>query len=156
MILRLNSLNLNYPAKYGLCQLRNTESGSVIINGRNLCVTLDAEQRIKEKQSISVASVNDKQDTCTSAIPVEDKELSNPTAGVIVLSDDDEQENPDISIWHCIGSFGETGGPYTMSALKLWTETSPIPLEFKVWKTGQSATKAISVTDAVKRFFSRT
>ncbi|XP_027933190.1 uncharacterized protein At5g08430-like isoform X2 [Vigna unguiculata] len=123
---------------------------------RNLCVTLDAEQRIKEKQSISVASVNDKQDTCTSAIPVEDKELSNPTAGVIVLSDDDEQENPDISIWHCIGSFGETGGPYTMSALKLWTETSPIPLEFKVWKTGQSATKAISVTDAVKRFFSRT
>ncbi|KAK7333051.1 hypothetical protein VNO80_29811 [Phaseolus coccineus] len=159
---------LGYPAKYGLCQPRNTESGSVIINGRNLCATLYAEETIKEKQSISVASVNDKQDTSISANPVEEKELSTPTKNVIVLSDDDEEEtivgdissgrkageNPDISIWHCVGPCGERGGPYKMSTLKRWTGTSSNPLEFKVWKTGQSETEAISLTDALKRFFS--
>lgn len=128
-----------------------------------MCATLDAEQIIKEKQSISVASVKD---TCTSAIPVEDKELTIPTADVIVLSDDEQEtnvgdissarkveENPDISIWHCVGSYGQTGGPYTMAALKLWTETSSRASEFKVWKTGQSAAEAMSLTDALKRFF---
>jgi len=158
---------LSYQAEYGLCQPRNTESGSVIKNGRNLCATLDAEQTIKEKQSISVASVNGKQDTSISAISVEEKELGIPPTNVIVLSDDDEEtivgdissgrkaeENPDISIWYCVGPYGEKGGPYTMSALKRWTGTSSNPLEFKVWKTGQSETEAISLTDALKRFFS--
>ncbi|CAJ1960721.1 unnamed protein product [Sphenostylis stenocarpa] len=138
---------LSNPEKYGLCQPRNTKSGSVIINGRNL---------------------NAKQDANISAIPVEEQELSTPTTNVIVLSDDDEQEantanfpggrkaveSPDISIWYCVGPYGEKGGPYTMSALKRWSETSSNPLEFKVWKTGQSETEAIPLSDTLKRFFS--
>ncbi|KAG5125196.1 hypothetical protein JHK82_031933 [Glycine max] len=110
---------LSNPAKYGLCQPRNTESGSVIINGRNLSGTGYAEQIIKEKQSIPVVSVNDKQDMGISAIPVEEQEISISTTNVIVLSDDDEQEanaadnsmgrkvveSPENSIWYCVGPY---------------------------------------------------
>ncbi|TKY47339.1 zinc finger CCCH domain-containing protein 44 isoform X1 [Spatholobus suberectus] len=40
-----------------------------------------------------------------------------------------------------------------MSALKRWSETASLPLEFKVWKTGQSETEAIPLTDALNRIF---
>ncbi|TKY47340.1 zinc finger CCCH domain-containing protein 44 isoform X1 [Spatholobus suberectus] len=82
---------LSNPANSVLCQ-----SGSGI-NGRNLSTTRYAKQTIKEKQSISLAdpvkvSVDDKQDTSISAIPVEEKQFCISTTDVIVLSDDDEQE----------------------------------------------------------------
>lgn len=159
---------LSNPAKYGLCQPRNTESGSVIINGRNLSGTGYAEQIIKEKQSIPVVSVNDKQDMGISAIPVEEQEISISTTNVIVLSDDDEQEanaadnsmgrkvveSPENSIWYCVGPYGKKGGPFSMSALKRWSDSASHPLEFKVWKTGQSETEAIPLTVALNRIFS--
>ncbi|KAL2333170.1 hypothetical protein Fmac_014383 [Flemingia macrophylla] len=151
--------------EYGLCQRRITESGSVMINGRNLSANRYVKQTIVEKQSISFAGVNDKQDTSIAAIPVEEQKSSISTRNVIVLSDDDEPanvtdisvrrmtvENPDISIWHCVGRYGEKGGPYSMSALKRWSESASYPLEFKVWKTGQSDTEAIPLADALNRF----
>ncbi|RDX73550.1 hypothetical protein CR513_46825, partial [Mucuna pruriens] len=162
------SEELSNSAKYGLCQPRNIESGSVKKNGRNLSATGYAKQTIKEKQSISVVSVIDKQDASILAIPGEEQECSISTTNVIVLSDDDEQkanvadilagrkavENPEISIWHCVGPYGEKGGPYSMSVLKRWSESASYPLEFKVWKTGQSETEAIPLTDVLDRIFS--
>ncbi|KAK7305623.1 hypothetical protein VNO77_43529 [Canavalia gladiata] len=134
--LNSDSQNSN-PANYCLRQPRNTKSGADI-GGRNLRATRNARWMIKEKQTISVAnpvkvSVSNKQDTSISAIPVE-----------VV-------ESPEISIWHCVGPYGEKRGPYSMSALKHLSETASCPLELKVWKTGQSETEAIPLSDALKR-----
>ena len=119
-----------------------------------------------EKQSISVVSTNDKQDTSISTIPVEEPKSGISNKNVIVLSDDDQPanasdilariklgENPDISICHCVGPYGKKGGPYSMSTLKHWSESVSYPLEFKVWKTGQDETEAITLTDALNRIF---
>lgn len=144
---------LGNPANYGLCQ-----SGSGT-NGKNLSATMYAEQTMKENLSISVfdpvkVSVNDKQNTSVS--------------NVIWLSDDDEQEanvagtlsgrkvveNPENSFWHCVAPSGEKRGPFSMAAIKRWSETFPHPVEIKVWKTGQSEREAIPLTDALNRFFS--
>ncbi len=62
-------------------------------------------------------------------------------------------ENPDVSIWHCLGSYGERRGPYSMSVLKLWSESASSPEKFKVWKTGQSEREAIPLSDALRRVF---
>ncbi|XP_027334797.1 zinc finger CCCH domain-containing protein 19-like [Abrus precatorius] len=166
--LNLDSQNSN-PANCGLHQSRNTKSSSGIV-GRNLSATRNAKQTTKEKQSISVADsvkvANDKHDTNIS-ISLEEQEFSISTTDIIVLSDTVEQEaniaeisegrkvveNPEISIWHCVGPYGEKRGPYSMSALKRWSETVSHPLEFKVWKTGQSEKEAIPLTDALNHIF---
>ncbi|XP_061360513.1 uncharacterized protein At5g08430-like [Gastrolobium bilobum] len=162
------------PANCGPPQPRNTDSGSDV-DGRNLNATRNAVQTIKEKQSISVtdpneASVNDKQNTSISAIPVIQREVSISAADVIELSDSDEQdaniadisegikvvENTEMSIWHLLGPYGEIRGPFSMSVLKRWNETASYPLEFKVWKTGQSEKEAILLTEALSRNFPST
>ncbi|KAK7301960.1 hypothetical protein RJT34_12837 [Clitoria ternatea] len=159
----------SYPAKHSLRQPRSTKCGSGI-DGINLCATSNAKQATEERQNISYpfkVSVNGKQDTSIKVISVEDQEFASPT-DVIVLSDNEEEENiadnskgrklvenPEISVWHCVGPYGLKGGPYSMSALKQWNKSAPNPLEFKVWKTGQSETEAIPLTDALNRVFSR-
>nr|XP_012569745.1 kinesin-like protein KIN-5C [Cicer arietinum] len=87
---------------------------------------------------------------------------------VTVLSDSDEEdvnikntpagqkgvENPDVSFWNCSGVYyGETRGPFSMSVLKSWSDSAPSPLEFKVWKTGESEREAIPLRDALRLFF---
>lgn len=160
------------PEECSLPQPRNTGSGSGI-DARNLSATRNAKQTMKEKQSFSVAepvevSVNDKQGTNMSAIPVGEQEVRISNVEVIELSDNDEQdaniadisagmkkavENPSSCVWHCLGPYGERRGPFSMSALKRWSESVSYPLEYKVWKTGQSETQAILLTDALNRFF---
>lgn len=133
--------------------------------GRSVSATTNANQTTEKKKTISVADpteaiVDDKQGTNISAIPVE-QVVDISTAAVIVLSDSDEEDtsrrkavgNPDINIWHCLGPYGERRGPYSMSVLKRWSESASSPLEFKVWKTGQSEKEAVLLTDALSRIF---
>lgn len=161
----LNSKHQTFnPEKCCLPQPKNIESGSGM-DGRSVSATTNANQTTEKKKTISVADpteaiVNDKQGTNISAIPVE-QVVDISTAAVIVLSDSDEEdtsrrkavENPDINIWHCLGPYGERRGPYSMSVLKRWSESASSPLEFKVWKTGQSEKEAVLLTDALSRIF---
>ncbi|XP_054789628.1 uncharacterized protein At5g08430-like [Prosopis cineraria] len=90
------------------------------------------------------------------------KKQSTPVGDMIVLSDDDEQnlnaqidkladKNPEIPIWHCVSPCGEKRGPFSMSLLKRWSETSSTASEFKVWRTGQSERDAILLPDALRQ-----
>ncbi|KAK9286674.1 hypothetical protein L1049_015075 [Liquidambar formosana] len=85
---------------------------------------------------------------------------------VIELSDDDEQtpvvaigkqtlEDQESSIWHYVGPRGETKGPYSMSLLKRWSNSSSYALKCKVWKIGQSQEQAILMGDALHQIFPR-
>ncbi|KAF5951976.1 hypothetical protein HYC85_009920 [Camellia sinensis] len=101
----------------------------------------------------------------------EPKMLRNQEASAVPLielsSDDDDDDNDgsrvalgkqklkdeDASVWHCMGQSGERHGPHSLSMLKHWGEISPFALKFKVWKVGQSEDNAISLSNALLRFF---
>ncbi|KAL7205708.1 hypothetical protein ACSBR2_018604 [Camellia fascicularis] len=101
----------------------------------------------------------------------EPKMLRNQEASAVPLielsSDDDDDDNDgsrvaigkqkledeDTSVWHCMGQSGERHGPHSLSMLKHWGEISPFALKFKVWKVGQSEDNAISLSNALLRFF---
>ena len=142
-----------YPAKCGLPRPSNTISVSVGVDCRNLSTNMDANQTVKERRTPAVAD------------PV--KATVND---VIMLSDSDEEdvnikvtssgrkgaESPDIPIWHCSGIYGSgTRGPFPMTVLKHWSELDSTfsPLDFKVWKTGESEREAMLLGDALKLFF---
>lgn len=138
--------------KCGLPQPSNTISASYDVDCRNLNTNMDANQTVKEIQSVMVAD------------PVK------PTVNdFIVLSDSDEEDvnikvtsaerkgvvSSDVSIWHCSGiRGGGTKGPFSMSVLKRWSESATSsPLNYKVWKTGESEREAILLRDALSSFF---
>ncbi|KAM1735127.1 hypothetical protein ACFX11_020504 [Malus domestica] len=89
------------------------------------------------------------------------KNESTSKAELIELSDDDEDvhdevkapasEDPDSALWHCMSPLGETRGPYKMSLLRQWNNSSCRPLKFKVWKEGQSEEEAVFLDDAVRQ-----
>ncbi|AES70866.2 zinc finger CCCH domain protein [Medicago truncatula] len=147
-----NCQTLN-PEKCGLPQSSNTISASDDVNCRNLSTDMDANHAVKERRSASVAD------------PV--KVIVNDAT---VLSDSDEEdvsievtssgrkgvESIDIPIWYCSGVRGcGTRGPFPMTVLKHWSEldSTYAPLDFKVWKTGESEREAMLLRDALKLFF---
>ncbi|XVE94221.1 hypothetical protein REPUB_Repub01dG0263100 [Reevesia pubescens] len=85
---------------------------------------------------------------------------------VIDLSDEEIQdarvavsqqtfEDPDCSIWYCIGPRGNIKGPYSMNVLKRWSESSIFgQSQYKVLKSGQRPEEAELLTDAIKKIFS--
>ncbi|KAK4278095.1 hypothetical protein QN277_015987 [Acacia crassicarpa] len=138
--LRLEPPACNTTPKFDLSQPRHFDSGSGC-EGRKSDAPMNSEHMIKEKLK---------------------KMQTPPVCDMIVLSDDDTQdenaqieketdENPEILIWHCVSSCGEKRGPFSMSLLKRWSETSSLASEFKVWKTGQSERDAIPLPDALRR-----
>ncbi|XP_019419914.1 PREDICTED: uncharacterized protein At5g08430-like isoform X2 [Lupinus angustifolius] len=164
--------SLNSQTSYnGLHCPRNTRSRSGI-NGRKLNA-MNTKMKMEEKQSLSVAepieaSANDKQqDASISDIPMGEKIVNISTIDVIKLSHTDEQdesiadisagrkvvEDPESPVWNCLGPFGERSGPYSLSVLRRWIGTASYHFEFKVWKTGQSETQAVLLTDALSQSF---
>ncbi|AES70865.2 zinc finger CCCH domain protein [Medicago truncatula] len=146
-----NCQTLN-PKKCGLPQ-PSTTSASEDVDCRNLSINMDANHTVKERRSVTVSD------------PV--KAIIND---VIVLSDSDEEdvnskvtssgrkgaESIDIPIWYCSGVRGcGTRGPFPMTVLKHWSEldSTYAPLDFKVWKTGESEREAMLLRDALKLFF---
>ena len=146
-----NCQTLN-PEKCGLPQSSTTSASDDVVC-RNLSTNMDANHTVKERQSVTVSD------------PV--KAIVND---VIVLSDSDEEdvnskvtssgrkgvESPDIPIWYCSGFRGcGTRGPFPMTVLKHWSEldSTYAPLDFKVWKTGESESEAMLLRDALKLFF---
>ncbi|XP_028800624.1 uncharacterized protein At5g08430-like [Neltuma alba] len=138
--LRLEPPTCNTTSKSGLPQPRHPDSGSGR-DRRKSDTPMNSEQMTKEKQK---------------------KKQSMPVRDMIVLSDDDEQdqngqieketnENPEIPIWHCVSPCGEKRGPFSMSLLKRWSETSSTASEFKVWKTGQSERDAMLLPVALRQ-----
>jgi len=148
-----NCQTLN-PEKCGFPQLSNTISASDDVDCRNLSTNMeDANHAVKERRSITVAA------------PV--KVIVNDAS---LLSDSDEGdvnievtssgrkrvESIDIPIWHCLGVRGcGTRGPFSMSVLKHWSEldSTYAPLDFKVWRMGESEREAMVLRDAFKLFF---
>ncbi|KAF3440663.1 hypothetical protein FNV43_RR18947 [Rhamnella rubrinervis] len=99
------------------------------------------------------------QDQATAIKKREVKTKSSKMIELIELSDDDEDckvanENPTCAVWHIVGPRGEIMGPYSLSVLKQWSDSSPHKLKSKVWKTGQSQKEAIFLSDAISQVFS--
>ncbi|KAH0988574.1 hypothetical protein GBA52_000057 [Prunus armeniaca] len=91
------------------------------------------------------------------------KNQSTSEAEFIELSDDDEDvrgeivapayEDPYSALWHCVSPLGDTRGPFKMSLLKQWNDSSDRELKFKVWREGQTKEEAIFLTDAIRQNF---
>ncbi|KAJ9159068.1 hypothetical protein P3X46_024599 [Hevea brasiliensis] len=90
---------------------------------------------------------------------------SEPQTELIELRNDEEQDTNiakskqtpddlDSSIWYVVSPHGIKRGPYSMSVLKQWSDTSYSELKFKVWKTDQSPEEAVFLTDAICQVFS--
>ncbi|VVA24380.1 PREDICTED: At5g08430 [Prunus dulcis] len=89
------------------------------------------------------------------------KNQSTSEAEFIELSDDDEDvrgeivapafEDPYSALWHCVSPLGDTRGPFKMSLLKQWNDSSDRELKFKVWREGQTKEEAIFLTDAIRQ-----
>ncbi|KAF2320217.1 hypothetical protein GH714_026062 [Hevea brasiliensis] len=90
---------------------------------------------------------------------------SEPQMELIELRNDEEQDTNiakskqtpddlDSSIWYVVSPHGIKRGPYSMSVLKQWSDTSYSELKFKVWKTDQSPEEAVFLTDAICQVFS--
>ncbi|KAA8536610.1 hypothetical protein F0562_029088 [Nyssa sinensis] len=101
-------------------------------------------------------------------INAKQKIKTNQAASAVALielsSDDDDDESrdaigkhkledPESCEWHCLGPNGERKGPYSMSLLKCWSETTTFALKFKVWKMGQSEESAVPLSDAIRLVF---
>jgi hypothetical protein len=141
------------PAKCGLPQSSNTISASDDVDCRNLSSNMDANHEVKERRSVTVADpikviVNDA--TVLSDSDEEDVSIEVTSSGRKGV------ESIDIPIWHCSGVRGcGTRGPFPMSVLKHWSEldSTYAPLDFKVWRTGESEREAMLLRDALKLFF---
>ncbi|EOX96979.1 Zinc ion binding,DNA binding, putative isoform 3 [Theobroma cacao] len=79
---------------------------------------------------------------------------------VIMLSDDEKDAKVAVSQqpfedrdWYCISPTGNIKGPYSMTVLKQWSESSCCQLQFKVLKSGQRPEEAVLLTDAIPRIF---
>ncbi|KAF3444187.1 hypothetical protein FNV43_RR13877 [Rhamnella rubrinervis] len=87
---------------------------------------------------------------------------------LINLSDDDdveENEKPssnkkqvpddqlDSLIWHYQDPHGNTRGPFPITSLKRWNDADYFPPDFKIWKTGQSSSEAVLLSDILNRAF---
>lgn len=84
------------------------------------------------------------------------KSKSSKMVELIELSDDDADskvahESSTCAVWKIVGPLGEIMGPFSMSVLKQWSDSSPQELKYKVWKTGQSQKEAIFLADAIKQ-----
>ncbi len=86
-------------------------------------------------------------------VPTESKRMSN--IEVIDLSDDDA-ENESIGsndhvldydnegmIWFYSDPNGNRQGPFTVAALRRWSDAGYFPPNFKVWRKGQSENEAV-------------
>ncbi|GLT85738.1 hypothetical protein SLE2022_039160 [Rubroshorea leprosula] len=90
------------------------------------------------------------------------KEKGPPMVNLIESSDDEEQdassaanrqpsEDEDGPKWYCISPTGLTTGPYAKSVIKEWSDSSTCPLQFKVYRVGQSQDDAIPLTDFAQK-----
>lgn len=85
-----------------------------------------------------------------------EKQVMRPQ--VIDLSDDEENEPPSVgkqiledklgsSMWHYLDPQGDIQGPFSLTCLNRWSEADYFPLDFKVWKMGQSQDEAVLLKD---------
>ncbi|KAK3019539.1 hypothetical protein RJ639_004327 [Escallonia herrerae] len=82
---------------------------------------------------------------------------------VIELSDDEEAEDldvgkhilehPDSVIWYYLDPQGDVQGPFSMRALKRWSDANYFQPGFKVWKKGQIPDNSVSLNDMLGRIF---
>ncbi|XP_038682218.1 zinc finger CCCH domain-containing protein 19-like isoform X2 [Tripterygium wilfordii] len=89
-------------------------------------------------------------------VDAEEKNMKTENAStveLIELSDDGElaAEDPECSKWFCLTPLGTKIGPYPMSVLKQWNDTSRYTLKHKVWKTDQSQEEAVLLGDAIRK-----
>ncbi|KAI5408178.1 hypothetical protein KIW84_054131 [Lathyrus oleraceus] len=165
--------------EYLYVQPSNTKSDSFDVDHRNLSVNMDVNQTIKERQTVTLAdsvkataidvimlSDSDEDDPNIKVTSAERKEVETPkvtTAGrkgvenpEVISAGRKRLETPEISSWLCSGVYGGgIRGPFSLSVLKLYCESKSAnssPLDFKVWKTGESEREAIPLRDALRLF----
>lgn len=89
-----------------------------------------------------------------------EKQVMNPQ--VIDVSDDEDNEPLSVgnqipedklgsSIWHYLDPQGDIQGPFSLTCLKRWSEADYFPLDFKVWKMGQSQDEAVLLKDILQQ-----
>jgi hypothetical protein len=89
-----------------------------------------------------------------------EKQVMSPQ--VIDVSDDEDNEPRGIgkqipedklgsSMWHYLDPQGDIQGPFSLTCLKRWSEADYFPLDFKVWKMGQSQDEAVLLKDILQQ-----
>ncbi|XP_058787778.1 uncharacterized protein At5g08430-like isoform X1 [Vicia villosa] len=150
-----------------------------VVDCRNLSVDMDANLPIKERQSVTLAdsvkatavdfimlSDSEEDESNTKVTSAESKEVETPKVspvgrkGVetpeVISAGRKRLETPETPSWLCSGVFGgRERGPFSLSVLKLYSESQSAfssPLDFKVWKKGESEREAIPLRDALRLF----
>ncbi|CAL5202771.1 unnamed protein product [Lathyrus oleraceus] len=166
-----------YPTHDGFA--RCLDKRTDVVDHRNLSVNMDVNQTIKERQTVTLAdsvkataidvimlSDSDEDDPNIKVTSAERKEVETPKVttaerkGVenpeVISAGRKRLETPEISSWLCSGVYGGgIRGPFSLSVLKLYCESKSAnssPLDFKVWKTGESEREAIPLRDALRLF----
>ena len=67
---------------------------------------------------------------------------------------DQPLEDVNARIWYCVSDQGHRKGPFQMSGLKKYYDTSDHNVEIKVFKNGEKQEEAIPLRDAIRKLFS--
>ncbi|KAK3015444.1 hypothetical protein RJ639_007776 [Escallonia herrerae] len=132
-------------------------------------VEFDAEDRPAElvQQKISSSIVTNGEIQIVKAVENEGTRgmaAKQVTASqVIELSDDEEAEDPDVGkhilehpdsvIWYYLDPQGDVQGPFSMRALKRWSDANYFQPGFNVWKKGQIPDNSVFLSDMIGRIF---
>ncbi|XP_057977660.1 uncharacterized protein At5g08430-like isoform X2 [Malania oleifera] len=134
---------------------------SILEENRHQSESFPEEQIQHEKDSVPEEQMQEQSTNPEQFMVKDEKALIVP---LIELSDDEKEgpkagiqeqiiEDLHSSIWYCIGPYGKTKGPYSLSLLKRWVDCSSYASKFKVWKMGESQEKAISLTKIMSQIF---
>lgn len=91
---------------------------------------------------------------------------ANQQHQVIELSDDDDDDdvaevpipppppdNQTAAMWHYVDPRGQTQGPFSLIALRRWSEALYFPPDFTVWRSDQTQNEAELLSDVLARNF---
>ncbi|KAF8022998.1 hypothetical protein BT93_F0493 [Corymbia citriodora subsp. variegata] len=93
------------------------------------------------------------------------KSVQAPKVVIDLISDDEDEDprscqsqshdyNLESLIWHYVDPHGVVRGPFSLASLKRWSPEY-FPPNFKIWKVGESQSKAILLTDILRGMCSK-
>ncbi|XP_048135022.1 uncharacterized protein At5g08430 isoform X2 [Rhodamnia argentea] len=93
------------------------------------------------------------------------KSVQSPKVVIDLTSDDEDEDlsscqsqnhdyNLESLIWHYVDPQGEVRGPFSLASLKHWSPEY-FPPDFKIWKVGESQSKAVLLSDILRRVCSK-
>ncbi|KAK8655528.1 hypothetical protein V6N13_108103 [Hibiscus sabdariffa] len=142
------------------------QSSSVIAKDNTVHLHDVQEQLIRPSHSdVKTVQVVNVPEENSAIVEQNSLNILDTTTQVIDLSDDDDDEEHEGSnsfepqddvgslMWHYEDPQGDIQGPFSLILLKTWMDGGYFPIDFKVWKTGQSRNNAVLLADVVRQMF---